>query len=257
MLDFSSLAWFAGVHLLTSCPRPPGSESHRNFSNPKRLQPFGPQPTSKTSPQKFSPSVQTYRLLLFCGCIFSTYKIGRWDGPNPKSRRGFWSFVLGRNILAPTLFERLTQMQSNIPMWQFKPNFRSIYSLSPQGSEYKMLLKIYIQFLKQTSNTSSSPPKRPNIASPCTSSQDKAPPFPLPLPLLSPFVFLITLAIGDKKTLFSSNPKVIVSSKLHKKKKLVGGFNPCEKYESKWVQFPQIGAKIKKNWKPPPGKPCD
>lgn len=99
-------------------------------------------------PKNFSPSVQTYRLLLFCGCIFSTYKIGRWDGPNPKSRRGFWSCVLGWNILAPTFFERLTQMQSNIPMWQFKPNLDqwSIYSLSPQGSGYKMLLKIYTVF---------------------------------------------------------------------------------------------------------------
>ena len=30
-----------------------------------------------------------------------------------------------------------------------------------------------------------------------------------------------------------------------KKYILVGGFNPSEKYESKWVHLPQVGMKIK------------
>ena len=37
--------------------------------------------------------------------------------------------------------------------------------------------------------------------------------------------------------------------------KLVGGFNPVEKYEPKWVHLPQIGMKMKKSLKPPPRKP--
>ena len=35
------------------------------------------------------------------------------------------------------------------------------------------------------------------------------------------------------------------------KTQLVGGFNPSEKYSSKWVHLPQIGMNIKNIWKAP------
>ena len=39
-------------------------------------------------------------------------------------------------------------------------------------------------------------------------------------------------------------------------RKLVGGFNPFEKYESKWESSPIFGVKIKNMFQPPPRKWC-
>ena len=93
---------------------------------PKKFQPFGPD----------LPPPPLLRVYLF---YLQNRPVG-W----PKSKISSWILVLPfgveYSIVAPTFFERLTQMQSNIPMWQFKPNLDqwSIYSLSPQGSTVRI-----------------------------------------------------------------------------------------------------------------------
>ena len=54
--------------------------------------------------------------------------------------------------------------------------------------------------------------------------------------------------------MFSKMCPVRVISKYGVITKLVGGFNPCEKYARQIGSFPQVGMKIIKSLKPPPRK---
>lgn len=130
--------WFAGVHLLTSCPRPPGSESlaetsqiqndsnlldlNRPPKHPQKFQPFGPD----------LPPPPLLRVYLF---YLQNRSVGR-----PKSKISSWILVIrfGVEYIGTHLFWKADSNAKQHTYVTVQTQLRSMINLFPISTRVRI-----------------------------------------------------------------------------------------------------------------------